>query len=242
MVEPMSPIEVRDLRKIYGSGDQTVEAVAGVTFTARPGEFIALVGPSGSGKSTLLAMIGALLVPTSGSILVGGEDIASMNGRARTRYRRDQVGFVFQASNLVPYLTARENVMLSAEFGGDRSTIRRRAVELIEELGLAEAATTVATNLSGGQRQRVAIARALVRDAPLLLVDEPTASLDTTRGAQVVEALRDEVHSRSKIGLMVTHDLEMAGRADRILEIRDGLLTEHATDAPGIGGAIRSGR
>jgi putative ABC transport system ATP-binding protein len=221
-------IEVRDLRKVYGSGDQAVEAVGGVSFTALPGELIALVGPSGSGKSTLLAMIGALLVPTSGSILVGGEDIASMNGRARTRYRRDRVGFVFQASNLVPYLTARENVMLSAEFGGDRSAIRKRASALIEELGLGDAAETVATNLSGGQRQRVAIARALVRDAPLLLVDEPTASLDTTRGAQVVEALRDEVHSRRKIGLMVTHDLEMAGRADRILEIRDGLLREHA--------------
>ncbi len=231
---PAPSLEVREVRKVYGNGAQAVEAVRGVSLVASPGQLIALVGPSGSGKSTLLAMVGGLLAPTSGSIVVGDLDIAEMNGRERSRFRRDRVGFVFQTSNLVPYLTARENVMLSAEFGGDRRAIRRRASDLIEELGLADAANTVATALSGGQRQRVAIARALVRDAPLLLVDEPTASLDTERGAQVVEALRDEVHGRSKIGLMVTHDLEMARRADRIVEIRDGLLTEHPT-----GGADR---
>jgi putative ABC transport system ATP-binding protein len=228
--EPAPSLEAQSVRKVYGSGSQAVEALRGVSFVARPGELIALVGPSGSGKSTLLAIVGALLVPTSGSIVVGGVDIASMSSRQRTRYRRDGVGFVFQSSNLVPYLTARENVALSAEFGGDRSAIRRRAGELIEELGLSDAADTLATKLSGGQRQRVAIARALVRDAPLLLVDEPTASLDTARGTQVVEALRDEVHARGKIGLMVTHDLEMAARGDRILEIRDGQLREHSPD------------
>jgi len=192
------------------------------------GEMVALVGPSGSGKSTLLAIIGALLTPTAGSMLIGGRDEAAFDAGARTRYRRDQVGFVFQASNLVPFLTARENLLLVGEFGGaDRGALRKRADELLEELGLTEAAGQAANRLSGGQRQRVAIARALMRDPLLILVDEPTASLDTTRGAQVVEALREEIHGRHKACVMVTHDLEMAARADRVLEIRDGLLRVH---------------
>ena len=189
------------------------------------GEMVALVGPSGSGKSTLLAIIGGLLTPTSGQMLIGGDDVAQFDARARSRYRRDQVGFVFQSSNLVPFLTARENLLLVGEFGGaDKGALARRADELLDELGLTEAAGQAGNRLSGGQRQRVAIARALMRDASLILVDEPTSSLDSKRGAQVVEALRDEVHGRHKACVMVTHDLEMAARADRILEIRDGLL------------------
>jgi putative ABC transport system ATP-binding protein len=220
-------LDLRNITKTYGEGPQRVEALRGVSLTVEAGEMVALVGPSGSGKSTLLAIIGGLLTPSAGEMLIGGEDIAKSSPRERTRYRRDRVGFVFQSSNLVPFLTARENLLLVGEFGGaDRAALRVRADELLEELGLTEAAGQQANRLSGGQRQRVAIARALMRDPALLLVDEPTASLDTTRGAQVVEALRDEVHDRHKACVMVTHDLEMAARADRILEIRDGLLSE----------------
>ncbi len=224
----MALLELTDITKSYGEGTQRVDALRGVSMAVEPGEMVALVGPSGSGKSTLLAIIGGLLTATSGSMLVNGEDVARFDSGARTRYRRDRVGFVFQASNLVPFLTARENLLLVGEFGGaDRAALARRADELLSELGLTEAADQAGNRLSGGQRQRVAIARALMRDPALILVDEPTASLDSKRGAQVVEALRDEVHGRHKACVMVTHDLEMAARADRILEIRDGLLAEH---------------
>jgi putative ABC transport system ATP-binding protein len=222
-------LEVRELVKTFGEGASAVEAVRAVSFTAQAGELVALVGPSGSGKSTLLAMIGALLTPTSGRVLVQGRDIGQMSGGERARFRRDYIGFVFQSSNVIPYLTARENLLLVGEFGGlDRRIVRERADALIGELGLEEAASRLGSRLSGGQRQRVAIARALVRDPALILVDEPTANLDTTRGLQVVEALRDEIRNRGKLGLMVTHDLEMASRANRVLEIRDGQVREHA--------------
>ena len=221
----MALLELRDITKSYGEGTQRVDALRGISLAVESGEMVALVGPSGSGKSTLLAIIGGLLTPTSGQMLIGGDDVAQFDARARSRYRRDQVGFVFQSSNLVPFLTARENLLLVGEFGGaDKGALARRADELLDELGLTEAAGQAGNRLSGGQRQRVAIARALMRDASLILVDEPTSSLDSKRGAQVVEALRDAVHGRHKACVMVTHDLDMAARADRVLEIRDGLL------------------
>lgn len=224
----MALLELRDITKSYGEGAQRVDALRGVSMAVEPGEMVALVGPSGSGKSTLLAIIGGLLTPTSGSMLVAGANVAKFDERARSRYRRDQIGFVFQTSNLVPFLTARENLLLMGEFGGACTAgLARRADELLSELGLTEAAGQAGNRLSGGQRQRVAIARALMRDPSLILVDEPTASLDSKRGAQVVEALRDEVHGRRKACVMVTHDLEMAARADRVLEIHDGLLRVH---------------
>lgn len=224
----MSLLDLHNITKSYGEGTQRVDALRGVSMAVEAGEMVALVGPSGSGKSTLLAIIGGLLTPTSGAMLIGDRDVARFDARQRSQYRRDQVGFVFQASNLVPFLTARENLLLVGEFGGaDRAALRKRADELLGELGLSEAAGQAGNRLSGGQRQRVAIARALMRDPLLILVDEPTASLDSKRGAQVVEALRDEVHGRHKACVMVTHDLEMAARADRVLEIRDGLLQAH---------------
>ena len=224
----MALLELRDITKSYGDGAQRVDALQGVSMAVEPGEMVALVGPSGSGKSTLLAIIGGLLTPTSGAMVAGGRDVAKFDARERSRYRRDQIGFVFQTSNLVPFLTARENLLLVGEFGGiDRDALQKRADELLGELGLTEAAGQAGNRLSGGQRQRVAIARALMRDPSLILVDEPTASLDSKRGTQVVKALRDEVHGRHKACVMVTHDLEMAAHADRVLEIRDGLLQVH---------------
>lgn len=216
-------LALRDISKSFGEGTRRVDAVRAVTLDIKRGEMIALVGPSGSGKSTLLAMVGALLRPTSGQILVDGDDIATYGAAARTRYRRDRVGFVFQGSNMVPFLTARENLLLVGEFGGiDRSALRRRADALLKELDLIGVRDQLATRLSGGERQRVAIARALMRDPALILVDEPTASLNTELGTRIVDALSSEVHDRNKACIMVTHDERMARRADRLIDFRDG--------------------
>jgi len=220
-------LRVTDLSKTYGRGEQAVHAVRGVSFATEPGEFVAIVGPSGSGKTTLLAMIGGLLTPTGGSIEVDGRDIAKLGNGERAAYRRRSVGYVFQANNLVPYLTGRENLLLmQAIAGGGRREARQRAAQLLEELGLTSRADALASQLSGGERQRVAIGRALMNNPDLVLVDEPTASLDSERGRQVVRSLIQEVKSRDKLGIMVTHDMEMAALADRILELHDGLLKE----------------
>ena len=219
----MAILQLRDVSKSFGQGPRRVDAVREVSLEVDRGEVVALEGPSGSGKTTLLALAGALLTPTAGEIRVDGDDITKYGARARTRYRRDRVGFVFQGSNMVPFLTARENLLLVGEFGaGDRAALRRRADELLEQLDLTPVRDQVATSLSGGERQRVAIARALMRDPSLLLVDEPTASLNFELGTRVVDALLSEVHLRDKACIMVTHDDRMAQRADRLVEIRDG--------------------
>lgn len=219
-------LSVRDLSKTYGHGDRAVQAVKHASFSTEPGEFVAVVGPSGSGKTTLLAMVGGLLTPTSGSIEVNGKDIAGLNRGQQAAYRRESVGYVFQANNLLPFLTARENLLVMSRITGANSrAARQRADQLLEELGLTKRANAVATELSGGERQRVAIGRALMNDPELVLVDEPTASLDSARGRQVVQSLIHEVKSRGKLGLMVTHDMAMAELADRIIEMHDGELS-----------------
>ncbi|GAB4321244.1 MAG: ABC transporter ATP-binding protein [Dehalococcoidia bacterium] len=221
-------LRVRDLTKTFQSGADAVHAVRGVSFEAAAGEFLAVVGPSGSGKTTLLAMIGGLLTPTAGTIAVDGRAVEKLEGRQRAEYRRRSVGYVFQANNLIPFLTARENLLVMSHIGGarDRGTARRRADQLLDELGLTKRANAIATELSGGERQRVAIGRALMNDPDLVLVDEPTAALDSARGRQVVESLIAEVKGRDKLGIMVTHDMAMAALADRILEMHDGELRE----------------
>jgi putative ABC transport system ATP-binding protein len=225
---------VQDLEKVYGEGERAVHAVRGVSFATEPGEFVAIVGPSGSGKTTLLAMVGGLLTPTRGVIQVNGDDIGRLGGRELAEYRRRRVGFVFQSNNLLPYLTARENLLVMPRInGGGLGAARPRADQLLDELGLTPRRNALATELSGGERQRVAIARALMNDPELVLVDEPTASLDSARGRQVVESLIAEVKGRGKLGLMVTHDLAMAELADRVLEMHDGLLVAHTVGTRG---------
>jgi putative ABC transport system ATP-binding protein len=221
----MSILELRNVTKTYGSGENAVDAVKDVSLEIAESEFVALVGPSGSGKTTLLAMIGALLTPTSGEIIAGGRRLSELSNGERARFRRDSVGYVFQSNNLVPYLTARENLMVARAIGGHGpGTPGDRADEVLKELGLEQRASTIVTSLSGGERQRVAIGRALMNDPSFILVDEPTASLDSVRGKQVVESLIEEVKSRGKAGIMVTHDLAMAELADRVLEMHDGEL------------------
>jgi putative ABC transport system ATP-binding protein len=229
----MTPaLSASNLTKIYGSDHTAVTAVDDASFELAPDEFIALVGPSGSGKTTLLSMVGGLLTPTSGSVLVGGNDLSELSGRDRTRFRAANVGFVFQAFNLVPFLTARENMTMMASLSHvDRGVIEDRATELLRDLGLSDREKNLPEELSGGERQRVAIGRALVTDPDLILVDEPTASLDSERGAQVVEMLANEIKGRGKAGIMVTHDLRMVDYTDRTLNISDGSLVERTPDS-----------
>jgi putative ABC transport system ATP-binding protein len=223
----MPAVICRGLSKTYGRGNTAVDAVKGATFSAEAGEFIAVVGPSGSGKTTLLAMLGGLLTPTAGDVTVGGQAISSLASARLARFRRERVGFVFQGYNLLPYLTARKNLLVMAALGSlDAREAARRADRLLDELGLAGRSGAYPSDMSGGERQRIAIGRALMNDPDLILVDEPTANLDSVRGRQVVEMLVSEVRQRRKTALMVTHDMRMADYASRRLSIDDGVVTE----------------
>ncbi len=226
----MPPLHINDVSKTYGEGHTAVQALTHATFTLDDGEFIALVGPSGSGKTTLLTIIGALLEPTTGTVLIGDTDVTRLDAKAQTAFRARTIGFVFQSFNLVPFLTARENIAIMADIAKlDRRTIERRADALLDELGLADRRDNLPEQLSGGERQRVAIGRALVTDPALILVDEPTASLDTRLGTQVVELLADEIRKRGKSGIMVTHDVRMVKYTDRTLSILDGVVSPVAS-------------
>lgn len=216
---------VEGLTKIYGEGHTAVTAVKDATLELADNEFVSLLGPSGSGKTTLISMIGALLTPTDGAIRIGGEDISGMSKKEQTRFRANRIGFVFQSFNLIPFLTARENLTVMGRVSDlPKKEIEERADQLLEELGLADRRDNLPEQLSGGERQRVAIGRALVTDPDLILVDEPTASLDTEMGTQVVKMLAKEIKERKKAGIMVTHDLRMVDYTDRTLEILDGRL------------------
>jgi putative ABC transport system ATP-binding protein len=219
------------VNKTYGHGHTAVTALRDAGLRVGAGELVAVTGPSGSGKSTLLAITGGLLTPDAGTVRVGGTDVTALPSRARVGYRARQVGFIFQSHGLVPFLTARENLLLMASFAGvPRRAARQRADALLDELGLAGRARDLPGHLSGGERQRVAIARALIHRPAVLLADEPTASLDTERGLSVARLLADEVHRRAVAGLLVTHDPRMAALADRTVHAADGTLTQ-TTDA-----------
>ncbi len=219
-------LRVDRVSKVYGSGHTEVTAVADATMSVDQGEFVALLGPSGSGKTTLISIIGGLLQASRGTVHLGDVDVTALSSRELTRFRAERVGFVFQSANLVPFLTARENLLYVTSLvkGGFRGQARARADQLLEELGLADRAGNLPEQLSGGERQRIAIGRALMNDPDLVLVDEPTAALDTALGRQVVEMLRREIKSRGKTGIMVTHDLRMVEYTDRVFEILDGAL------------------
>lgn len=220
-------LKVTDVRKVYGTGHTEVVAVSDATMAVDQGEFVALLGPSGSGKTTLISIIGGLLAATSGQVTIGDVDVTAMTRKELTKFRAERVGFVFQSANLVPFLTARENLLFVSSLvkGISKKQAAERADQLLGELGLADRAKNLPEQLSGGERQRVAIGRALMNDPDLVLVDEPTAALDTAMGKQVVELLRREIKSRGKTGIMVTHDLRMVDYTDRVFEILDGQLT-----------------
>ncbi|MFP3896950.1 MAG: ABC transporter ATP-binding protein [Anaerolineales bacterium] len=219
----MIALKARSMVKTYSVGDGEVRAVDDVSFCIQKGELVALVGPSGSGKTTAVAMLAGLLQPTSGSILVGGEELTAMKEAEKARFRRRNIGFTFQQNNLVSYLTALENVELILRLNGEfDATGRGRARELLILLGLEERLDALPRQLSGGQQQRVSIARSLINRPNLVLADEPTASLDTERAIQVVETLADLVHEQERAGIMVTHDLRLVEYVDRIIQMVDG--------------------
>ena len=222
----MPALEMTSVRKTYGGGDTTVVALDDVDLTVADGEVLMLVGPSGSGKTTLLTVAGALLGTDSGQILVGGQDITRLKSKQLATFRRERIGFVFQNVNLVPFLTARENLLAVRELGGSRvdAAARRRADQLLGELGLTDRAGNLPDQLSGGQRQRVAIGRALMNEPALILVDEPTSALDSRLGRQVMELLRDEVKQRGIASVVVTHDERVTDVGDRVVEIVDGRI------------------
>jgi putative ABC transport system ATP-binding protein len=192
---------------------------------------VALVGPSGSGKTTLLSILAALLVPTSGEVLIDGHALSGMDEAARVRLRRSRIGFTFQSNNLIPFLTARENVELMLRLNGVEGwDSRELPVSMLTRLGLGDHLKFLPGQLSGGQQQRVAIARALIHNPALVLADEPTAALDTARAFQVVETFAGLIHERDGAGIMVTHDLRMCRHVDRVLQMRDGkLVAEYST-------------
>jgi len=220
-------LEVRDLVKTFSLDGTTINAVDGVSFQVKSGEFVALVGPSGSGKTTMLSILAALLTPTSGQVLIDGQNLAQMNEKKRVKLRREKIGFTFQSNNLIPYLTARENVefMLRLNNKLDRAG-RVRSDELLARLGLMERLHSLPAQMSGGQQQRVAIARALIHNPAVVLADEPTASLDTERAFQVVETFAHLIHENDRAGIMVTHDLRMCQFVDRVLQMQDGKLVQ----------------
>jgi putative ABC transport system ATP-binding protein len=224
-------LQAIDVEKIYGSGPGTVRAVDKVSFTVHPGEFVALVGPSGSGKTSMLAMLAGLLRPSDGQILIAGEELGRMSERSRTAFRRRAIGFSFQSNNLVPYLTAQENVELMLRLNSklDRKG-RQRASDLLERLGLGERLKNYPGQLSGGQQQRVAIARALIHEPSVVLADEPTASLDTERANQVVATFAELIHEQKRAGIMVTHDLRMCRYVDRVIRMVDGKVAQIMRD------------
>ncbi len=219
-------LQLGGVRKVYRVGEDDVVALDGIDLRVGADQIVALVGPSGSGKTTLCSIAGGILSPTEGRVVVGGRDISDYSARQLTEFRREMVGFVFQTVNLIPFLTARENLLVVDEIGprtGRRA--RERADQLLEELGLTDRAGNLPAQLSGGQKQRVAIGRALMNEPALVLFDEPTSALDTKLGDQVVRLIRDEMKSRGTAAIIVTHDERITHYADRTVHIVDGRIT-----------------
>ncbi|RCU48178.1 ABC transporter ATP-binding protein [Haloplanus salinus] len=216
-------VDLTDVTKAYELGG-VVEALAGVSLTLLEGSYTAVMGPSGSGKSTLLNLIGALDTPTEGRVVVAGQDVGTATEAERARLRGTEVGFVFQTFNLLPRLTAVDNVALPLVFDGvPRDERTARARELLADVGLDDRTDHLPTELSGGQRQRVAIARALAADPALVLADEPTGNVDTDTGGRVLDIF-DDLHARGNTLLLVTHERHVAERAERIVHVKDGEL------------------
>ncbi|MDP3918373.1 MAG: ABC transporter ATP-binding protein [Nanoarchaeota archaeon] len=220
-------IEVRDAWKIYKMGEVEVPAIRGVNVIVKEGEFVSIVGKSGSGKSTMLNMVGCLDIPTRGAIFLDRQNIANLEEGELAKIRGKKIGFIFQTFNLIPSLNTVENVMVPMIFQNyDEAIRKRRATELLEEVGLGHRLDHKPSELSGGERQRVAIARALANDPEVILADEPTGNLDTKTGEQILKLLRDLHKKEGKTLIIVTHDDYVAKQADRIIHLQDGLVVK----------------
>ena len=221
----MNLLEVSHVSKTYGSGETAVEALKDVSFSVPKGEYVAIVGESGSGKSTLLNMIGSLDRPTSGNIMIDGKDIFSMNDRKLTVFRRRNIGFIFQAFNLVPELTVEQNMIFPVLLDYQKPD-RKYLEELLSVLNLQERRNHLPSQLSGGQQQRVAIGRALMTRPSLILADEPTGNLDTQNSSEVIALLKETSKKYEQTIIMITHNRSIAQTADRVLQVSDGVLTD----------------
>ncbi len=221
-------LDVRHVSRVHGSGAAAVQAVVDLSLTVDAGEFVAVMGPSGSGKTTLLTLAGGLDSPSSGAVVVEGRVLGKLSRHALAQLRRRSIGYVFQQLNLIPSLTAAENVMLPRELDGVATRMaRREAIAVLEEVGIAEHADRFPDDLSGGQQQRVAIARAVIGERRLILADEPTGALDSHTGEEVLRLLRARCDAGSA-GLLVTHDARHAGWADRVVFLRDGSVVDQS--------------
>ena len=224
-------VETVDLNKVYGEGPMAVRALRGVSLEFPSGEFAAIMGPSGSGKSTLLHILGALDKPTTGRVIVGETALSGLSDRKLTLLRRERMGFVFQFYNLIPTLSAEENVLLPALIAGERANdYSERLDELLDLVGLLGRRTHRPAELSGGEQQRVAIARGLIRNPDIILADEPTGNLDSKTGAGVLELLRESAARYEQTILMVTHDPRAAATADRVIFLSDGRVVDEASN------------
>ena len=221
----MNLLEVNNICKTYGSGETAVHALKKVSFSVPKGEYVAIVGESGSGKSTLLNMIGALDTPTSGKVVIGGKEIFSMNDNRLTVFRRRNIGFIFQAFNLIPELTVEQNIIFPVLLDYQKPD-REYLEELLTVLNLKERRNHLPSQLSGGQQQRVAIGRALITRPSLILADEPTGNLDTQNSSEVIALLKEASRKYEQTIIMITHNRSIAQSADRILQVSDGVLTD----------------
>jgi putative ABC transport system ATP-binding protein len=220
---PSAVVAARDITRRYGEGDTAVDALRGVSLDVAQGKLTAVMGPSGSGKSTLMHILAALDRPTSGSIWIAGTKLGQLNDTEITKLRRDHIGFIFQFFNLLPMLTAEENVVLPLTIAGEKPDKQWRE-ELLKKVGLADRRTHRPAELSGGQQQRVAIARALISRPTVVFADEPTGNLDSKTSGEILELMRDSVESLGQTTVMVTHDPHAAAIADRILFLADGCI------------------
>lgn len=221
----MNLLEVQNLSKTYGSGETAVRALKDVSFTVPKGEFIAVVGESGSGKSTLLNMIGALDSPTSGKVFIDGKDVFEMKDSKLTIFRRRNIGFIFQAFNLIPELTVEQNIIFPVLLDYQKPD-KKYLEELLSVLNLKERRHHLPSQLSGGQQQRVAIGRALITRPALILADEPTGNLDTQNSSEVISLLKEASKKYEQTIIMITHNRSIAASADRVLQVSDGVMTD----------------
>lgn len=221
----MNLLEVKNICKTYGSGETAVKALKDVSFSVPKGEYVAVVGESGSGKSTLLNMIGALDTPTTGKVLIDGKDIFAMDERKLTVFRRRNIGFIFQAFNLVPELTVEQNIIFPVLLDYQKPN-KKYLEELLTVLGLQKRRCHLPSQLSGGQQQRVAIGRALIARPALVLADEPTGNLDTQNTSEVIALLKEASRLYEQTIVMITHSQSIAQTADRILQVSDGVVTD----------------
>jgi putative ABC transport system ATP-binding protein len=223
-------VEARDLARVYGEGTTAVEALRGVDIDVRSGELVAVMGPSGSGKSTLMHILAGLDTPTAGTVTIAGTEITGLDDSALTRLRRRHIGFVFQFFNLLPMLSAEENVLLPLSIAGEKPD-RAWLDELLGKMGLDKRRSHRPAELSGGEQQRVAIARSLVSRPTILFADEPTGNLDSKTGGEILDLIRDSVDSYGQTTVMVTHEPRAASTADRILFLSDGLIVKELHEA-----------